>query len=456
MICVNDAARPGRHKARMWTYHPALLATSVPRYTSYPTAAEFHDQVSANDMAGALDTIADDTPLSLYLHIPFCREICWYCGCNTGAANRTNRVQAYLDSLEAEVAMVAARLGGRGRVDRVAFGGGSPNAIPPEAFDRLLGGVKTAFGCDDPVVSVEIDPRIFDASWAEALQRNGVTRVSLGVQTFDAGIQAAIGRVQPRAMVADAMTMLRAAGVGSINFDLMYGLPGQTAEMLRETLEAAIAMAPDRLAVFGYAHVPQMIPRQRRIDASALPGSAERFAQAALAHDVLTAAGYVAIGFDHFARADDGIAKAAAQGNLKRNFQGFTEDAADVLIGLGATAISAFPDRMLQNAKNTGHYRAAIAAGQFPIERGLLRSADDRQRGDAIEAILSHGRADLGGFADLTDIKTRMWRFEALDLVRWRGDSLELTRAALPYARSIASILDRYRAPAEQRFSVAI
>lgn len=440
----------------MWTYHPELLATPVPRYTSYPTAAEFHDQVSGSDMVSALGAVADGTPLSLYLHIPFCRKICWYCGCNTGAANRTDRVTAYLDSLEREVALVAATLGGRGRVERIAFGGGSPNAIAPAAFDRLLGVVKSAFDCEDPVISVEVDPRNFDADWAAALRRNRVTRVSLGVQTFDPAIQAAIGRVQPHAMIVDAMAMLCGAGVTSVNFDLMYGLPGQTAAMLRDTLDRAIALAPDRLAVFGYAHVPKMIPRQRRIDASRLPGSSERFDQAALAHDVLTAAGYVAIGFDHFARGDDSIAQAAARGSLKRNFQGFTEDAADVLIGMGATAISAYPDRLLQNAKNTGDYHAAIAEGRFPVERGLLRSADDRQRGDAIEAILGHGRADLGDLPDLPSVREGMRLFEARDLVRWNGASIELPRSALPYARSIASVLDRYRLPAEVRFSRAI
>lgn len=440
----------------MWTYHPELLARAVPRYTSYPTAAEFRDDVGSNDMETALDGIAADERVSLYLHIPYCREICWYCGCNTGAANRAARLAAYLERLHEEVAMVAERIGGRGRVGRIAFGGGSPNAVAPAAFAALVERVVTSFRCADPVISVEVDPRGFDAAWAAVLGDTGVSRVSLGVQTFDPAIQAAIGRVQPEEDIRRTVALLRAAGVESVNFDLMYGLPGQTLGTLEASLETALTMTPERLAVFGYAHVPHMIPRQRRIDASALPDAAARFARAEHAHAMLADAGYRPVGFDHFAVPGDALAIAADAGTLRRNFQGFTEDPASTLIGLGASAISEFPDCLLQNEKNTGRYHLALGAGRLPIARGVRRTAEDRRRGKAIEAILTRGSADLAAIPDLTSLRERLSPFAARGLIRWQATRLVLASEALPYARGIAATLDAYRAQGAAQFSTAI
>ncbi|AQR75625.1 oxygen-independent coproporphyrinogen III oxidase [Sphingomonas sp. LM7] len=439
----------------MWKYHPALLARPVPRYTSYPTAAEFGDSVDHADMAAALDAIGVDERISLYLHIPYCHEICWYCGCNTGAANRTSRLAAYLERLDEEIDLLVERLSGRGRIGRIAFGGGSPNAIPTTAFASLVERVVTRLRCADPVLSVEIDPRGFDAEWAAVLEATGTTRVSLGVQTFDPAIQSRIGRVQPVEDIERTVALLRGAGVTSINFDLMYGLPGQDEASLAATLETALAMAPDRLAVFGYAHVPHIIPRQRRIDATALPDAAARFAQAAQAHGVLTGAGYRAIGFDHFARPGDALAQAAEAGTLRRNFQGFTEDQAEILIGLGASSISAFPDRLLQNEKNTGRYHLAIGAGRFATSRGLLRTAEDRVRGRAITATLTAGSADLSDIPGFEEVRERLAPFEAAGLIGWAGRRVTLGGDALPYARGIASALDCYRQQGH-RFSSAV
>ncbi len=439
----------------MWTYHPELLAVPVPRYTSYPTAAEFGDSVGPADMSDALGAVPPDETVSLYLHIPYCRQICWYCGCNTGAANRTARLDAYLERLEQEITLVADRVG-QARIGRIAFGGGSPNAVAPAQFAKLMERVTASFRCDDPVLSVEVDPRGFTQDWADMLAAYRVSRVSLGVQTLDPTIQAAIGRVQPADEIRRVMTLLRGAGVASINFDLMYGLPGQSASALQATLVGSLAMAPDRLAVFGYAHVPGMIPRQRRIDATALPDARARFAQAALAHETLTGAGYAAVGFDHFARPDDALALASTAGTLRRNFQGFTEDPATTLIALGASAISEFPDRLLQNEKNTGRYHIAVAAGRFATARGLRRTAEDRVRGRAIEAILTSGAADLSAVADLDGVRDRLGRFEQRGLVHLAGTTLQLAADARPYARSIAATLDAYRAPGTRLFSTAV
>ena len=438
-----------------WIYHPELLATAVPRYTSFPTAAEFGGEVGPDDMVAALGEIADDAVISLYLHIPYCREICWYCGCNTGAANRASRLASYLDRLEQEVRLVAHHLPPSVRVGRIAFGGGSPNAIAPEQFDRLVAALRGAFDCRDAVLSVEIDPRGFDPDWAVTLERNGVSRVSLGVQTLSPSIQASIGRMQPQDMIGRTVAMLRAAGVASINFDLMYGLPGQADDDLAQTIAGCLAMSPERLAVFGYAHVPQMLPRQRRIDATALPGGAARFAHAALAHDLLTKAGYLEIGFDHFALPHDAIAMAARNGKLRRNFQGFTEDPADILLGIGASAISAFPDRLLQNDKNTGRWGMSIAAGRFAVDRGLRRTSDDQRRAAAIESLLCRGKADLSALGS-TALMRKLQVFEARGLIRWEGTVLHTGADAAPYIRTIAATLDPYRQQSSLALSSAI
>ncbi|WP_139111463.1 radical SAM protein, partial [Sphingobium sp. Ndbn-10] len=261
----------------MWTYHPDLLARPVPRYTSYPTAAQFSGDVGAAELAARLDGVERNDPLSLYVHIPYCHDICWYCGCNTGAANRVQRLTAYVESLEREIATVAGRLNGKGRVQRIAFGGGSPNSLPLVDFVRLLQQLLLCFDAHHAELSVELDPRRLDGPWIATMAAMGVDRANLGVQTFTPHVQARIGRVQPLDMVERAVDRLRAAGIAT-GFDLMYGLPGQTPDDLAATLEAAIAMRPARIALFGYAHMPRLLPRQRRIDASDLPDLAARFA----------------------------------------------------------------------------------------------------------------------------------------------------------------------------------
>lgn len=440
----------------MWSYHPELLATPVPRYTSFPTAAEFGDDVGPVDMEHALAQVRGDEPVSLYLHVPYCHEICWYCGCNTGAANRTSRVAAYVQRLGEEIDLIARKLDGRGKVTRIAWGGGSPNALVPSQFDALMDRVRAAFACSAATVSVELDPRGFDWGWADCFSRNKVTRASLGVQTFAPHIQRAIGRIQPTEEIACTVGRLRAAAVESINFDLMYGLPGQSSGDLDETLGIAVSMRPERFAVFGYAHVPHLLPRQRRIDATRLPGATMRFAMAQQAHRLLQGAGYDAIGFDHFAMPHDAIARAARNKTLRRNFQGFTEDQSDVLIGLGASAISAFPGALLQNEKNAGRYHLRIGNGQLATARGIRRSAGDRRRGAVIEALLCRSEAECIGLPDLPDIRARLAPFEERGLIVWSGTRLVLGEEALPYSRSIAAAFDPWRAASTTRFSSAV
>jgi oxygen-independent coproporphyrinogen-3 oxidase len=436
----------------MWPYHPDLLATPVPRYTSFPTAAEF-GEIEPAAYADAISTATGD--VSLYVHVPFCEKICWYCGCNTAAANKAQRLATYLDALHREIALVAAQLPASARVRRIAFGGGSPNALSPVDFIRLFDALVLHFPLEEPVVSIELDPRTLTDEWAPVLGAIDATRASMGVQTFSPKLQEAIGRIQPMTMIAHGVELLRKAGVTSMNFDLMYGLPGQTRDELSEALGLAASFGADRIALFGYAHVPHLIARQKRIDGSALPGAEERFRMAELGHAQLTGAGYAAVGFDHFARPYDPLAQAAASGRLYRNFQGFTDDGAPVLLGLGASAIGSFATLLAQNEKNSGRYRMLLSQDRLPVVLGKTRSADDRRRGAVIEKLLCHGRARVCR-PMLEQAWERLAPYAETGLCEVEGDYLAIADHALPYARSIAAAFDPYRQHSPRRFSSAI
>jgi len=435
-----------------WTYHPNLLARPVPRYTSYPTAAEFVEESFEARQRAALAALAGS--VSIYLHIPYCEEICWYCGCNTGAAGKRTRLTAYLEALHREIALVADVLDPSVRIERIAFGGGSPNAVAPTEFVRLIDALVLAFRFVRPALSIELDPRTLTADWLTAIRGIGVTRVSLGVQTLDPAVQAAIGRVQPLEMIERAVDGLRRAGVGSINFDLMYGLPHQSEAVLAETLAETARLAPNRIALFGYAHVPHMIPRQRRIDASDLPDQRGRFRMAALGARQLIDAGYQAVGFDHFALPGDGLARAALNGTLRRNFQGFTDDPASVLLGFGASAISELPGLMVQNEKNPGRYRMLVGADLLAGRKGLETGTEDCRRAALIEGLLCHGMAKID--ADLLGSAGELLEpFATAGLVSAQNGWLRLEAGAAPYARAIAAVFDAYRTE-ERGFSSAI
>lgn len=441
----------------MWTYHPELLARPVPRYTSYPTAAEFHEGIGEADQRAGLEDIEPGEHLSLYVHIPYCREICWYCGCNTGAANRTQRLANYLEKLSQEIDLIAGLLDGRGRVVRIAFGGGSPNAIAPQQFLELADHIRLAFSSGFvPLLSVEIDPRGLDAEFAAALAASNVTRASLGVQTFDPQVQAAIGRIQPRETIEQAVELLRGAGISSLNFDLMYGLPLQSEETLLESLSISQAMGADRLAVFGYAHVPHLIPRQRQIDPSGLPNAEARFHQAGVAHESLEKVGWTTIGFDHFAKSHDPLAAAARERRVRRNFQGFTDDRCDTLIGLGASAISRFAGSLVQNERNSGRYGMKVGTGRLAGARGVATPPNERLRGRLIEELLCQGSADFGELPDRLPCRYRLRNFEYARLIHWSGWRLDLLPDGLPYARSVAAGFDPWRVGSAIQFSNAV
>jgi len=437
----------------MWPYHPNLLATPVPRYTSYPTAAEFGDDIGPHDLADAISMATGE--VSLYVHIPFCEKICWYCGCNTAAANRKQRLDSYMEALHREIALVAALLPANARVTRIAFGGGSPNALAPVDFVRLFDQLVIKFPLDAPTISIELDPRTLTDEWQAVLRGIGATHASMGVQTFAPRLQEAIGRVQPMEMIEKGVEILRGAGITSMNFDLMYGLPGQTMDDLSDSLDHAHHFGADRIALFGYAHVPGMFPRQRQIDASDLPGNEMRFKMAAMGHDRLVAEGYQAIGFDHFALPNDPLAVAAREGKLRRNFQGFTEDQAPALIGLGASAISSFPSLLAQNEKNSGRYRMMLSQGELTATRGKRRSIEDRRCGAIIEELLCRGRARVDT-ATLEAARERLTPYLEAGLCSLDNGYVTIGSHAVPYARSIAAAFDPYRQQSARKFSNAI
>lgn len=447
----------------MAVFHADLAARSVPRYTSYPTAAEFTETVGAAEHREALDALRPSDRISLYLHIPYCHEICWYCGCNTGPVGRASRLDVYVGALIAEIGVIADRA--KGRVSHVHFGGGSPNALSPDQFERVVAAIREGFRImPDAEWAAELDPRHLDADFCRMLAANGVSRVSLGAQTFDLGIQAKINRLQPFRMVARCVEDLRRAGIAHVNLDLMYGLPGQTLDTIARTIRQARDLAPDRVAMFGYAHLPRMLPRQRMIEDSQLPDAEARFWQSILARDLWLEEGLRPIGFDHYARPDDKLALAAASGTLRRNFQGFTDDDADALIGLGASSISLFPGLITQTEKHVGRYRMKVQNGCLGTTRGVRRSPDDQRRGEVIERLLCDGRVDLVelGWSPavaaqiMADAAPKLAPMQERGLIHRQGTELVIMPDGEPYARLAAVAFDTFRAVAGDRFSKAV
>lgn len=447
----------------MPVFHPDLAARSAPRYTSYPTAAEFSDAIGVREFAAALDAVRPDEHVSLYVHVPYCQEICWYCGCNTGPVGRTTRLDSYVDALVAEIATVGAKT--LGAVSRVHFGGGSPNALSPQLFERVADAIRKEFRmAPDAEWAVELDPRHLDADFCRMLAANGISRVSLGVQTFDLGVQARINRLQPFRMVARCADDLRHAGIAEINIDLMYGLPAQTLDSIASTIAAARDLGASRVAMFGYAHLPRLLSRQRMIVDADLPDSEARFWQSALARDLWLEAGFEAIGFDHYARPGDKLAIAAAEGRLRRNFQGFTDDDATAVIGLGTSSISFFPTLIAQSEKHVGRYRMKAANGQLATVKGVPRSPDDRRRAAVIERVLCYGRVDLAEMGwqpaeaarVMADATPALAELEERGLVERHGLEIVVTPAGGPYARLAALAFDTFRSASVGQFSKAV
>jgi oxygen-independent coproporphyrinogen-3 oxidase len=434
------------------------LGARVPRYTSYPTAPQFSSVIGADTVRGWLAALAPGSSLSLYLHVPFCARMCWYCGCNMRLVARYAPVAEYVERLIAEIHMRADALGHRHSLNHIHWGGGTPTTLSPDDFARVDAAIRERFDiADDAEIAVEIDPRTLDEPTVAALARMGCNRASLGVQEFDPQVQLAINRVQPFEMVETVCGWLRNAGIHALNFDLMYGLPHQTPEMLAQTVKQAVSLKPARLAVFGYAHVPWMAKNQRMIPDDALPGGEARFEMAALAGQVLVERGYQAIGIDHFALREDSLAIAAREGRLRRNFQGYTTDQAGALIGLGASSISALPQGYAQNMVQTNDYLRAVDAGALPVAKGLALMPEDIWRRAAIERLMCDFAVDLEAIALRFGLPDGAFAadFERLrplaedGLVEIDGSQVHITPEGQPLARVVAAAFDVYLAAHE-------
>ncbi|ASG21319.1 oxygen-independent coproporphyrinogen III oxidase [Nitrospirillum viridazoti] len=455
----------------------------VPRYTSYPPSPQFSAAVTADDYRRWLGQLTAADTLSLYLHVPFCRSMCWYCGCHTTVVNHEAPIRRYQAALEAEIDAVAGALvrdstlsggGGLPPVTHIHFGGGTPTLLPPDAFQSLMDRLAQRFGrpAATAEIAVEIDPRTLTPAMAAALGQGGVTRASLGVQSFDDRVQRAINRIQPYAATAEAVARLRQAGIGGINLDLIYGLPHQTVDSCVQSVAQALELAPDRLSVFGYAHMPSLKAHQGRIETAALPGATQRTEQAAAMAETLEAAGYVAIGLDHYARKDDVMATAYAAGRLKRNFQGYTVDTATALLGFGASAIGRTRGGYIQNKVEVPAYLKAWEAHEagdgtgWAVAKGLALSDDDRLRADIIEQLMCRFSVDLsdtcrrhGG--SLEEILTPATRraLAALaddDMIICDKTRVEVREEARPLVRSVAVLFDAYFDPESGRHSYAV
>jgi oxygen-independent coproporphyrinogen III oxidase len=437
---------------------------AVPRYTSYPTAPHFHEGIGSSVYRQWLRALGDGQTLSLYLHIPYCDRLCWFCACHTKHTLKYEPIRAYLTSLKREIAEIGRNVSKDAVVTAVHFGGGSPTMLLPEDMTALMADLRAAFTFSDSVeISVEMDPNDLDEPRYDALAAIGMTRASLGVQDFNPKVQETINRIQTFEQTRSVVEAVRARGVRSVNCDVLYGLPYQTLETLRETISDIVSLGPDRIALFGYAHVPWMKKHQKMIPEAVLPDTAERFRQMQEAARMLVEAGYQPIGIDHFAKPDDSLAIAERNGELRRNFQGYTDDPANALIGLGASSIGQMPQGYVQNMHATSEYQRMVDETGLAAVRGIALTDGDRMRAWVIERLM----CDFGfSFAELRTLYPRIAetviaeaRVAARDLpevCRLDGDDFLLTDDGRPFARSVAAVFDAYLANGKGRHSLAV
>lgn len=445
-----------RTSKRKWDYIPAYALAQTPRYTSYPPATRFTPDVDAAKATKAITSLADSAPISLYLHIPFCQKLCWYCGCHTSVPTVADPVEPYVAALIREIELVGKIAPEGVKVDHIHFGGGSPDILTPEQITRVFAALRSSFRVSRfAEIAAELDPRGASTAVIDAFAAGGLTRASLGVQVLDHGVQRRINRIQTEDEIVNAVRMLRAAGITSLNLDMMYGLPGQTREHVIETALFVAGQDADRVATFGYAHVPWMKKHQKAIDTNDLASGEERFRQAETAAITLESAGYVPIGFDHFAAPGDSLLAAERQGRLRRNFQGYTDDNAVALIGFGASAISSLPGLTYQNTTDTAVYKSEVSGKRLPVVRGVEHTAADQRTGQLIERILCDFEVNVPGDLLINACPQLMPILDA-GLACLAGTHLTVTNNGRPYVRNIAACFDPTFAQATGRHSLAI
>ena len=460
MSFADTMARPPDRAALLGRY-----GGRAPRYTSYPTAAQFTSAVDADAYGQWLAALPVTKPVSLYVHIPFCARLCWYCACNTRAVHRRKIISDYVELLRGELALVEARLPARVAANALHLGGGTPNMLSRDDLTMLFGAIRRVFDLHAGAeIAAELDPAQLTREWVRSAAFHGLTRASLGVQDLSPAVQAAVNRPEPFEIVARAAGWLREIGVRSLNLDLMYGLPRQTTADVLGTLDQVLTLEPERLALFGYAHVPWMKPHQKLIDAQTLPGDLERLEQSEAAAERLKAAGYGRIGLDHYAREDDELALAAKSGRLHRNFQGYTTDEAETLIGVGASAIGRLPQGYVQNTAAEVEWRKSVGAGVLPTARGVALTDDDRFRGEIIERLMCDLAVDLAAVAarwgrSLAALAPAVERLRALEddgLVVLGGGRVVVTDTGRPFMRAACAVFDSYLEPEAKRHSSVV
>lgn len=440
-----------------------------PRYTSYPTAIQFHENFGAPEYIAAARHTDQQRPLSLYFHIPFCSKVCFFCGCNKVVTKFRDRAAPYLSRLHQEIKMQSALFGGNRPVDQLHWGGGTPTFISHDEMRELMAVTRQHFNLHDDdsgEYSIEIDPREIDRETLQVLRSIGFNRISLGVQDFDPKVQQAVNRIQPLEQTSEAINEARRLGFKSISVDLIYGLPFQSVDSFNATLNKIIDLDPDRLSVFNYAHLPEMFKPQRRINAEDLPPPSVKLEILRQAIEKLTGAGYVYIGMDHFAKPDDELAIAQQQGNLYRNFQGYSTHADCDLVALGITAIGKVGHTFSQNVKSLEAYYACIDNNQLPVYRGMKLSDDDLLRQAVISELICHFRLDMPSIEKKFGIRFKDYFAEELSemqpmeqdgLLSINGKNISVQPAGHLLIRNICMVFDRYlREQQHQSFSKVI
>lgn len=429
-----------------------LFDARVPRYTSYPTAPQFTGGVTPEVFESWITAIPEGAAISLYLHVPFCRRLCWFCACRTQGTSSIDPVLAYVETLKTEIALLARRLPRGITLSRLHWGGGTPTLLPPDQIrdlaDTILAAMPMAEGGE---FSVEIDPNEVDDARLDALAAAGMNRASIGVQDFDPQIQATIGREQSYELTRAVADKIRDRGVRSLNADILYGLPHQTPQKIADSVQKLLSLSPDRVALYGYAHVPWMSRRQQMIPSDAMPTPEERLRLFGVARQLFAWDSYHEIGIDHFARTTDGLAMAQRLGRLRRNFQGYTDDTSEVLVGLGASSISRFPQGYAQNASATAAHTKAIRDGRFSTHRGHVFAGEDLLRARIIEALMCDFAVDRAEL--LRDFGVTAARVDTLfrdaaagfeDLVQVTDGVLTISPKGRPLTRMIARAFDEY------------
>ncbi|MDX1975898.1 MAG: oxygen-independent coproporphyrinogen III oxidase [Rickettsiales bacterium] len=427
----------------------------VPRYTSYPTAPHFHT-LSTGIHESWIRDIAAATPISLYVHIPYCKKLCWFCGCNTQITQKYGPVESYLELLFKEIRLVAGKMGRRQLVSHIHFGGGSPTLLTPQDFEQVMVLLGETFTIQPgAVIAIEADPRGMSEAKMASYAKHGVNRISIGVQDFDPAVQEAVSRIQPFRTVYNAVRTCHEYGVDDISIDLIYGLPKQNLESFKQTLEYTLLLDPGRIALFGYAHVPWKKKNMRLISEDDLPDANERFAMFDAATACFKAAGYVPIGLDHFAKCDDSMAVALKEHRLRRNFQGYTTDKSEVILGLGASAISSFAQGYVQNATSVDTYEKALSSGTLATARGFSLSAEDLLRRSIINSLMCYFEADIASLCEKVGQQVSMFDDVFLHLKQMQADGLLILanhhiriHTDFPQAmRLVCAAFDRYFLP---------